>query len=238
MLEILPPEIVSQILECVMESETPFDISVIFMNITWRRIPPDQISHVNDWIVATSVCHDFNIHGQRAFFLHKIFTVPPDLLGQYPTASGTAPLDTTKWHRTRDRLFAQARQIIVPLPTCAAATSFLILPRYQPRFTNLQCLIIWPRTDMWPNIGHIATVPAPDSENNQREPASKEQLGLLRWAGVDVDRVEINVVYSREELLRWSELSHLEQAVYPYVRVGMIRLEQLDIAIPIKAVLL
>ncbi|KAL8816968.1 MAG: hypothetical protein Q9223_004117 [Gallowayella weberi] len=219
MLKVLPPEIVSHVLDCVMQSETPFDISVIFLDQPCRGTPSDQSSHIKDWIVATSVCHDFNAHGQRAFFAQKIFTVPPDLLGQYPTAIGTAPLDTTRWPETRDRFLAKARQVIAPMPACSAASAFMTLPRYQPRFRNLQCLIIWPGTRIWPRIGLFETVPAPDSAKHRREPAHRELLDLLRGVGAEVDRVEINVVHSRDENMRQIENSELRQSVYPYLRM-------------------
>ncbi|KAL8798930.1 MAG: hypothetical protein Q9182_006277 [Xanthomendoza sp. 2 TL-2023] len=228
MLKILPPEIVSHILDCVMHSETPFDISLIFMNQSCKAIPTDQSSHIKDWKVATAVCHDFNTHGQRSFFTQKILTVPPDLLGQYPTASGTAPLDTTPWLETRDRFLANARQVIAPIPACSAASAFMTLPRYQPRFMNLRCLIIWPGTRIWPRTGSFETVPAPDSAEHQREPAHRELLDLLRGVGAEVDRVEINIVHSRDEQLRRSENDRLRQSVYPYLRmVGSERVKRI-----------
>lgn len=219
MISVLPPEIVSHILEWVMFSETPFDISAIFRS-HWRPwIPADQSSHVQDWIIATSVCHQFSEHGKRAFFSQKIFTVPADLLGQYPVRSG-APLDTTKWHQIRDLLFAQARRIVAPMSACTPASSFMTIPSYQSKFTNLQCLIIWPETDM---KSPYDAVPAPDSEKNQREPASRELLGLLQGICVDVDRVKIDIVHSREERLRRTEVAQMEQSVFPYLRLQITR---------------
>ncbi|KAL8718324.1 MAG: hypothetical protein Q9225_004521 [Loekoesia sp. 1 TL-2023] len=210
-------KILSAIRGYVMCSNSAVDLSA-FAGI--RKIK--QRSHIEDWIIATSVSRHFSTIGKRAFFSTKTFTITPKLLEQLVTLAQTATPPEEKKIKEMSfctlenlyLLFTHTHRIVAPMTACSAASAFLTLPRYQSRFPALRSLTIWPRTrsriDFFPDV---------DSGELKREQASEELLDLLHGIGVDVRAVEIDMIHSVKEDWRRLEVGQMKKLVFPYLRI-------------------
>ncbi|KAL8883208.1 MAG: hypothetical protein Q9192_007356 [Flavoplaca navasiana] len=213
MLATLPSEILSNILEYVVNGDIPSNLSKII-----KEIPPDkrrdrvESSDTTDWIVATSISRRLRSLGRRAYFAQKALIISPKLLDQLHTICNQSSVVGQAEDDNLNLLFKYARHIIAPLPGCSAASAFLTLPRYQAGFANLSMLTLWP------GLRSPEVYPCPEDRALIREPANDEIEGLLKGIGLDLGKLRVEIVYSRKEGIRREDIRQMRTSVFPYLR--------------------
>ncbi|KAL8886933.1 MAG: hypothetical protein Q9215_005422 [Flavoplaca cf. flavocitrina] len=217
MLATLPSEIISNILEYVVNGDIPSNLSKII-----KKIPPDprrdrvESSDITDWIIATSISRRLRSLGRRAYFAQKPLIISPKLLDQLHQICNQSSVIEEVEDDNLILLFKHARHIIAPLPGCSAASAFLTLPRYQADFANLRMLTLWP------GLRSPEVYPCPEDRTLTREPATEEIRGLLQGIGLDFGKLRVEILYSRKEGIRREDLRQMQTSVFPYLRsVGL-----------------
>ncbi|KAL8882326.1 MAG: hypothetical protein Q9192_007600, partial [Flavoplaca navasiana] len=214
MLATLPSEILSNILEYVVNGDIPSNLSKII-----KEIPPDkrrnrvESSDITDWIIATSVSRRLRSLGRRAYFAQKPFIISPKLLDQLHKICNQYSVVEQAEDHNLNLLFKYARHIIAPLPGCSAASAFLTLPRYQADFTNLRVLTLWP------GLRSPEVYSCPEDRILIREPATEEIEGLLQGIGLNLSKLRVEIVYSRKEGIRREDVRQMQTSVFPYLRL-------------------
>ena len=221
----LPDEILLQILKHVMFSDLPVDLSFLLDRLRQRAFSSScfslfegrqtcscslhaepQIEHLRDWAIATGSSRRFRALAMETFHSEKSFVLEPPLLKRLSqrTVLFVTPLNA-------DLFFKHARQIIVPLPACSAASAFLTLPRYQ-KFDRLELLVLWPGTNPGERF--------PDLHQGKlrQDLAPKDLTDLLYGIGLSREGVRLDVIRSVRENDWCDQMSQLRQVVFPYLR--------------------
>ncbi|KAI4277046.1 MAG: hypothetical protein LQ337_002071 [Flavoplaca oasis] len=204
MLATLPPEILSKILEYVVNGDIPLNASKII-----KEIPPDprrdrvESPNITDWIIATFVSRQLRSLGRRAYLAQKPFIISPKLLNQFhKTCNLSSALHAFEYDNLI-LLFKHAQHIIAPLPGCSAASAFLTLPHYQANF---------------PNLRQRKGYPCPEERTLIREPATEEIRGLLQGIGLDLGKLKVEILYSGKEGIRWEDVRQMRTSVFLFLR--------------------
>ncbi|KAL8833709.1 MAG: hypothetical protein Q9176_007865 [Flavoplaca citrina] len=213
MLATLPSEILSNILEYVVNGDIPSNLSKIM-----KEIPPDKrrdrvgSSDITDWIIATSISRRLRSLGRRAYFNQKPFIISPKLLDQLNQICIQSSVIEEAEDDNLNLLFKYARHIIAPLPGCSAASAFLTLSRYQAGFANLSMLTLWP------GLRSPEEYLCPEERTLVREPVTEEIRGLLEGIGLNFHRLRVEILYSRKEGIRREDVRQMRTSVFPYLR--------------------
>ncbi|KAL8876797.1 MAG: hypothetical protein Q9198_005073 [Flavoplaca austrocitrina] len=213
MLATLPSEIISNIMEYVVNGDIPSNLSKII-----KEIPPDkrrdrvESPDITDWIIATSLSRRLRSLGRRAYFAQKPFIISPKLLDQLHKIYIQSSVIEQAKDDNLNLLFEYARHIIAPLPGCSAASASLTLPRYQANFANLRILTLWP------GLRSPEVYPCPEERTLVREPTTEELRGLLQGIGLDLGKLRVEILYSPKEGNRREDVRQMRTSVFPYLR--------------------
>ena len=124
------------------------------------------------------------------------------------------PKFLTSSSRPHLNILENIRHVIAPMPTCSAASNFLILPRYHA-FSNLQSLDILinaPKSD----ILHDYCTSRYWSFPTGTEP-DRELMECLAAIGLRINEIDIRFP-CRAERMREPDMQRLRRDVFPYLQ--------------------
>ena len=177
-------------------------------NSFFTELHPSQKEHYLDWLLINSTCRRFRELGKVVFFSEKCFIIKPCFLKVLSQAAArnlsTADADTA---------LAQIRHVIAPLTfDSSTARDFRILARYHA----LRCIKILSikhrkyaaiiRSTGRPAVEDLAAV--------DRIPSPLELLDFLRYFGLQVDRLRVDLINDDDKDI----LECLASEVYPGLR--------------------
>lgn len=172
------------------------------------ELHPSQKEHYLDWLLINSTCRRFRELGKVAFFSEKCFIIKPSFLTVLSQA-----LARNLSAADADTALTQIRHVIAPLTfDSSTARDFRILGRYHA----LRCIKILSikhrkyaaiiRSTGRPAVEDLAAV--------DRIPSPQELLDLLRYFGLQVDRLRVDLINDEDKDI----LDCLTSEVYPGLR--------------------
>ena len=154
-------------------------------------IPPHQVGHLKDWVIANGVSKNFREVGKEAFFSSKTFIIPPLLLRQLHQRRivGLSPGDSTL-------LFQRCEHIIYPT-RCSGSPSGLLSVLLYRYFERLKFFEIWP---------HINKTKQGWCTSKSKSPPPEwipKHLGnMFENLAITVDKVNCRVIFNCEAIER------------------------------------
>lgn len=192
-------------------------------------LPSSQREHYLDWLAVNGISRRFRLCGKLTFFSEKVFIIAPPLSKalQDGRCKNISAAD-------KAAIFSRVRHVIAPLPAIGMASYFTRLSNYNA-FTCIRILSIQPhvsdRTDLPLLVLDIASTPMAsqplqmgdgirDRPINilKRHPAPQKLLTLLEGVGLQVGRMEVNLIYPNTENSRQRIIDEFTNEVYPCLR--------------------
>ncbi|KAL8654146.1 MAG: hypothetical protein Q9210_001692 [Variospora velana] len=174
-----------------------------------------QLQHQREWVLVNSVCRRWRFTGHKAFFTQKSFVITTALLkallaGRHPT------LTSPNYH---SRILENIHHVVAPMSGRGAASDYLVLPRYQDAFSNLQSLDILTCV-VKDDILHEYCVPGFWAYSCDKEPY-RELMECLAGIGFQDDKLEIRFPRVRRSLGA-AHMQRLWVDVLPILRTRVI----------------
>lgn len=202
-----------------------------------RALPSSQKEHYLDWLLVngTGTSRRVRACGKLAFFSEKIFMISPRLLKTLQDGSCrnvSAP--------DKAAVLSHVQHVVAPLPTADLACRFSRLSPYNA-FTRIRVLSIEPQfldgcNRVYCQALETASAPIPLQPLLEDEPdstfpkgipkrhsAPQELLSLLEDVGLQVGRMEVDLILCDTEDSRQWAIVELSSRIYPYLQIiGML----------------
>lgn len=149
------------------------------------RFDQFQLQHQREWVIVNSVCRRWRFTGPKVFFNQKTFVITTALLKAL-LAGHHKTLTSPNYHF---RILENIHYVVAPMGGPGTASDFLVLPRYQHAFSNLQSLDILTCV-VKHNILHEYCVPRFWALPRDKEPY-RELMECLAGIGFQLDELEI-----------------------------------------------
>ena len=234
-LDTLPGEVLTKILTFTMASDTPVYFWLYLQSSRNREylragmeeslksqaywfqrssrspaLPANQVEHHSDWCIATSVSRRMRESGVPAFFRHKTFIVPPDMLADLQESKIRVSIIGCAVDRIEN--------IMVPIDNFTLASNFIILPRYH-HFTRLKTLTIQAGSSVR-RILDSQSFHGAWSIEPTLYPLPEELLDMLARLGLRLSETELRLVARNIDVSEVDSLiKNMERNVYPFLRL-------------------